>query len=314
MKKVLLSAVTLLAAAVFAFENSNILVKAANNKVTICHATGSDFHSFQMNQPDAEGDLNGHLGHQNNEDIVPPFTLLVCPSDNDAYGDEAPGKDCMRGNKFAFPDSTSQFPGLNWTTQNQAIWNNNCNAVSSSPTPTPTPSADPSATPTPTPTPSPEPTSSPTIITTSEESSRRSKLSASTVSCENMSFSAEVELKDNDVAQKNIKVKFVYDNQTKEATTNNDGKASVSFGFSKNDSVYVYPEEGYDSQSSHIQEPENCQSGEVLGTSTEQTGQVLGAYAATGTANSIIADLLGLVGIVMTAGGFSLHASKRTSK
>jgi hypothetical protein len=48
--------------------------------VTLCHATGSETHSFEEITIAAAGAYNGHLGtgngdHQNAEDIIPPFTF-----------------------------------------------------------------------------------------------------------------------------------------------------------------------------------------------------------------------------------------------
>jgi len=48
---------------------------AANFHVTICHATGSSTNPYVRISPDAEGVINGHLGHQGGRDIVPPFTF-----------------------------------------------------------------------------------------------------------------------------------------------------------------------------------------------------------------------------------------------
>lgn len=287
MKKALLSIIVLLAAAVIFVQNAVDVVLAAKpikdcvGKVIICHHDSSGKYerldlscnaAYTTCTPDGLGNPSGHF----------------CEDGTATSGHE---EDIMLENE-----------------------NDSCPGDSSEdPTPTPEPSDDP--TPSPEPTVSPEPTPTPVggeLVTTST-SSRHSSLKASEVSCEN-SFTAEIELKDNNVASKNIKVKFEYDSQIKEATTNDDGKASVSFGFSKNESVYAYPEEEYQSQSIHVQKTENqsCSNGAVLGTSTEQKGQVLGAYAGTGIVNNVIADLLGLAGVLMTAGGISIHASKRS--
>lgn len=42
--------------------------------VTICHATGSASHPFVEISPAAAGVYNGHMGHQDARDIIPPFT------------------------------------------------------------------------------------------------------------------------------------------------------------------------------------------------------------------------------------------------
>jgi hypothetical protein len=74
-----------------------------HNKVTLCHATGSETHMFEKITVDANGAVSGHAGndHQNGEDIIPPFTY----NDN---GDE------------------KSFPGQNWNAAGQATFNNNC--------------------------------------------------------------------------------------------------------------------------------------------------------------------------------------------
>lgn len=43
-------------------------------QVSICHATGSAKNPYVLIHPAAAGVVNGHLGHQDARDIVPPFT------------------------------------------------------------------------------------------------------------------------------------------------------------------------------------------------------------------------------------------------
>lgn len=103
-----------------------------DNKVRICHATGSHSNPYIENQPNKSGDVSGHNNHNGPiwhsgiteewGDIIPPFEY------NDGF-----------------------YPGKNWTTEGQVIWDNGCNIPSPSPTPSPTPT--PTATPTSTPTP-----------------------------------------------------------------------------------------------------------------------------------------------------------------
>ena len=165
---------------------------SSNDKVKICHSTSSHSNPYVENEPDKSGDLNGHVGHTGGVypadpwgDIIPPFDYQVwekvgsheeCPSSNSAYSlIRAPGKTCHKiiGKKlkFAYPITvddydwvTHNFPGMNWTTEGQAIWNNDCNV----PTPSPSPSPSPSCTPTPSPSPSetPEPSPSPSLTPT----------------------------------------------------------------------------------------------------------------------------------------------------
>ncbi len=97
--------------------------------VRICHATGQEGH-YQNISPDPEGVINGHVGpsHQGGRDIIPPFY----------YG-----------------DPIQYFPGQNWDTAGQAIWNNNCEIpagpLGATLSPSPSPSVSPSESPSPTP-------------------------------------------------------------------------------------------------------------------------------------------------------------------
>jgi hypothetical protein len=73
----------------------------AGNKITICHATGSQTNPFVRITPNANGVVNGHIGHQDARDIIPPFS----------YNDHG---------------TTKQFAGQNWDANGQAIFNNGC--------------------------------------------------------------------------------------------------------------------------------------------------------------------------------------------
>ena len=112
-----------------------------DDKITICHATGSEKNPFNSQTVDKDG-LNGHGGDE--FDIIPPY-------------DGKPAE----GNDKGYPS----YPGLNWTSENQAIWGNGCNVVDPSPSPTPTETSSPTPTPTPTETSSPTPTPTPTETT-----------------------------------------------------------------------------------------------------------------------------------------------------
>ena len=93
--------------------NSPPAVAAAPVKITICHATSSQSNPYVQNAPNASGDLHGHTDHTGGVfptpgwgDIIPPFTFE--------------GVD---------------YPGLNWTTAGQAIYNNACNLPNEPPVP-----------------------------------------------------------------------------------------------------------------------------------------------------------------------------------
>ncbi|MCU1590291.1 MAG: Conserved putative secreted protein [Frankiales bacterium] len=70
-----------------------------NDKVTICHATGSASNPFVVITPNKNGVVHGHAKH--GDDIIPPFD----------YNDHG---------------VTKHFPGLNWTAANQAAFHNGC--------------------------------------------------------------------------------------------------------------------------------------------------------------------------------------------
>lgn len=97
-------------------------------KETICHATSSHSNPYTQESPNIQNDgslSGGHLNH----------TGPVFPASN--WGDIIP----------PYTHGNFSYPGLNWTTAGQAIWNNDCNVPS--PTATPTPTIKPTATPTP---------------------------------------------------------------------------------------------------------------------------------------------------------------------
>lgn len=80
-----------------------------HNKVTICHATGSQSNPYVRITLNANGVVSGHHGHQDGRDIIPPFT----------YNDHG---------------TTRNYPGQNWDTAGQAIWNNGCRVPHTTPT------------------------------------------------------------------------------------------------------------------------------------------------------------------------------------
>lgn len=75
---------------------------ATSNKITLCHATGSATNPYVSVTVDDDsiwknGQPKGHAAHQDNMDIIPPFSV-----------------------------SGPDFPGLNWTADNQLIHANGC--------------------------------------------------------------------------------------------------------------------------------------------------------------------------------------------
>lgn len=77
-------------------------------KVTICHATDSHNNPYGMNQPNKSADVSGHDGHTG-----PIWYFGI----DGKWGDIIPPFDYIGGS----------YPGKNWTTEGQAIWQNGCN-------------------------------------------------------------------------------------------------------------------------------------------------------------------------------------------
>jgi len=80
-----------------------------SKKITLCHATGSNSNPYSITDDSVNAIINhsGHGAHPN--DIIPPFTYTL-------HG--TPGS----------------YPGQNWTAVSQLYYNNDCNAVSVTPT------------------------------------------------------------------------------------------------------------------------------------------------------------------------------------
>jgi hypothetical protein len=118
---------------------------ATSEKVTLCHATGSETNPFVQITVTAAGAFNGHIAHQHAEDIIPPFT----------FRGETYSQDWPEGQELLEAGCTSS------------------TSVTPSPSLTPTPSVSPSPSPNVTPTPSPSPIGpspsqpSPTVTTPS---------------------------------------------------------------------------------------------------------------------------------------------------
>jgi len=88
----------------------------AEAKVTICHATDSEGNPYVTNEPDASGDLNGHLGHTG------PIWYPGAKADGVTWGDVIP----------PIPGIIDE--GLNWTAEGQAILENGCVVPGQAPT------------------------------------------------------------------------------------------------------------------------------------------------------------------------------------
>lgn len=83
-------------------------LKLVEEKVTICHATSAHNNPYITNEPNKSGDVSGHSGHTG---------PIWYPGITISWGDIIP--------PFAYVGGT--FPGLNWTTEGQAVYNDGCN-------------------------------------------------------------------------------------------------------------------------------------------------------------------------------------------
>ncbi len=93
--------------------NAQCGLDLVNAKVNICHSTNSQSNPYNLEQPNKSGDVSGHADHTG---------AVWYPGVADhSWGDIIP--------PFAYVGGT--FPGLNWTTQGQAIYNNSCNLPNS---------------------------------------------------------------------------------------------------------------------------------------------------------------------------------------
>ncbi len=145
-----------------------------NHKVTICHRTNSVTNPYTMPTVDAasvDGDSSNDNGQGDHllEHLGPVFDVNnppPPPHNGDQWGDIIP--------PFYDDGTPDGLPSLNWTAAGQAYFYNGCNIPGVTPTitPTVTPTATPTNTPTPTPTgcqrdcggnnPTPTPTNTPT--------------------------------------------------------------------------------------------------------------------------------------------------------
>ncbi len=156
-----------------------------------------------------------------------------------------------------------------------------------------------------TPTPTPTPTATPTPGTPDKE---RSSLYVQQLACFEYDFRAQMDLKSGSNPQKDVLVSFTYNGLSKNAYTNQDGRASVSFTFVGEGLVKATPNNGYKSQEAMVTAETDCSAvGGPIG------GQVLGAntYAETGILEDIMMSVIGLSGATMTAVGAQLHAKKK---
>lgn len=104
------------------------------------------------------------------------------------------------------------------------------------------------------------------------------KTSSISLSCTNSDFDATLELKDNGVPKEGVKVKFTYQSQSGEATTNSDGKAQVGFTLDGEDKqVEAVPEDGFPSKTASINSS-SCVESTSATVPTPTTSSVLGLF------------------------------------
>lgn len=174
--------------------------------------------------------------------------------------------------------------------------------VSPSPEVSPTPQISPLPEVSPTPQVSPSPVASPTPSGTPQPGHNTS-LANDNLQCGNKTFDAVMDVKDNDQAIKDVLVKFTYNGETKEARTNENGRAKVTFE-PKVEGTVTATADGYPSQSMYIKLPADCSV--VVLDPNRKHGQVLGAttLADTGTAVDQLLVTTIMAGVFMIAGGF----------
>jgi len=194
--------------------------------------------------------------------------------------------------------------GKNLSQAGQEILENECIIPTVEPTPTtspeptptdvpePTPTDEPQVTPTPTdepevtPTPTDEPEQEVTPTPTEEPQAGKTSSLGYDISCNQGDFKATFDLKENGVATANILVNFTYNGLAKQATTNADGRASVTFPQQGSYDLKAAPDNGYPTQSMKVNMPENCPAGNPDPATTPGVGGlVLGATTATNYSN-----------------------------
>ena len=83
------------------------------DKVTICHRTNANTNPYVINEPAAEGDVEGHADHTG------PVWDETLKAQHIKWGDIIP--------PFTFDGGF--FPGLNWDAEGEAIYRNDCQPV-----------------------------------------------------------------------------------------------------------------------------------------------------------------------------------------
>ncbi len=125
-------AVASMMATAFLAPSASPALAGDKTEITICHGTGSQSNPYVVESPaiNSSGAFAGQLAAGHNDHIGPLWFLGITV----AWGDIIP--------PYEYAPASFSYPGLNWTTEGQAIYNNGCTI----PTPTAPPATEPPAT------------------------------------------------------------------------------------------------------------------------------------------------------------------------
>ncbi|HEX7017995.1 MAG TPA: hypothetical protein VF209_03755 [Patescibacteria group bacterium] len=178
------------------------------------------------------------------------------------------------------------------TATSELVIMNACPAPPASPSPSPTVTSAGTGGPQPTPTPGP--------------SGKEFRLNTDRLVCPNTTFDAVADVLDHGRGIGNVKVTFTFNGQTKETTTNDDGRAKVTFDSSA-DGTLIAKAEGFEDRS-YIVEVPACEEpavgvGGPSSSERETQAEVLGAttLADTGRGQDFLALMLISTGFMLTA-------------
>ncbi|HYD35091.1 MAG TPA: hypothetical protein VD999_03425 [Vitreimonas sp.] len=296
-----------------------------NKKIVICHATSSDeVNPYVMIDISCEalyGD-NGNAGHfdengsplNGHEDDYIPHDGETCNPEASASPSPTPS---VEPSPTAEPSAT---PNPSPTLEPSA-------------TPEPSPSMEPSASPEASPSASPTASSNPAPSNPPEsgkgggssESGRQTSLGNDNLQCTQKTFDAAMDVKDNGTGVKDVLVTFVYNGSTKQAHTNENGRAKVTFDQNGNGTITASAE-GWNTQSMSLTMPmcgdvhldPDRSRGSVLGASTgingRGVGQVLGASTLANTGSQVEYLLLSVFGTGLITTASALYGYFQTKQ
>lgn len=181
-----------------------------------------------------------------------------------------------------------------------------CSPVAS-PTPTPTPTPSPTPNPSATPQPSATPSSTPGTGTGggNSQDGKQTSLGNDNLQCTATTFDATMDIKENGTGVKDVLVTFVYNGSVKQARTNDNGRAKVSYDQNGNGTLSASAD-GWNSQSMALTMP-LCGNVNLDPDRTKSTGrgtgQVLGAttLADTGRETDYLTISMMLAGMIISS-------------